>query len=138
MAFNSNQYAWSDIKVIILGREVTGIQGVEYTPSTEKEYVYGRGSNPLGIQSGNKAVKGSIKLLQSEVTALSAAVKAANPLYNLTDVSFDLIVSYGDDTVTTDIINGVEITDYTKGMSQNDKYMEIELPFMALSVTEGA
>lgn len=134
--FSTKQYAWSDVNVMLLGRQVTGIQGLSYKVSQEKEYVYGRGNEPLSIQSGNKSVEGSITLLQSEVIALTKAVKASNPTHNLTDISFDIVVAYGDDTVTTDIVMGVEFTEYEKSLDQGDANMEIELSFMALYVQE--
>ncbi len=138
MAFNSKQYAFSDIKVILLGRELEGFRGVKYKVTTEKEALFGRGKKALSIQSGNEAVEGELMLLQSEVEALRAAVKAVNPLYKLTDVSFDIVVTYGDTTSVTDIILGAEFTEYEKGMEQSDKFMEVSLPFLALDVKEGA
>lgn len=139
MAFNSAQYSWADVKVIMLGREVTGLQGVKYKVSTEVEEVYGRGSLPLALQSGNKSFEGTIMLLQSEVDALEIAVATINPLYDLTDVQFDVVVTYGDaGSSHTDTIQGAKITDYEKGMEQGDKYMKIEMPFKALGVIRKA
>lgn len=138
MAFNSKQYQFSDIKVILLGRELEGFRGVKYKVSTDKEVLFGRGKKGLSIQSGNETIEGELMLLQSEVEALRAAVKAVNPLYKLTDVSFDIVVTYGDSTAVTDIIQGAEFTEYEKGMEQADKFMEVTLPFLALDVKEGA
>lgn len=139
MAFTTNQFAWSDVRVVLLGRELVGIQGIKYKVSQEKEPVYGRGIEPLSIQSGNKSYEGSITLLQSELEALEAAVKAVNPSYDLTSVSFDIPVSYGNGTTSvTDIVLGVEINEYEKGMEQSDKQMKIELPFVALGVKRNA
>lgn len=135
MAFQSKQYAWSDVRVVLLGRELVGIQGIKYKSAQEKEFVYGRGNEPLSIQSGNKAYDGTLTILQSELEALDAAVQAVNPNYDLTAVSFDIVVSYGDGTnSTTDIVQSVEITEYEKGLEQADKNMKIELPFMALGI----
>lgn len=138
MAFNSKQYQFSDIKVILLGRELEGFRGVKYKVSTDKEVLFGRGKKGLSIQSGNETIEGELMLLQSEVEALRAAVKAVNPLYKLTDVSFDIVVTYGDSIAVTDIIQGAEFTEYEKGMEQADKFMEVTLPFLALDVKEGA
>lgn len=139
MAFNTKQYTWSDVRVVMLGRELTGIQGVSYKTTRDKEPVYGRGSEPLSIQSGNKSYEGTITLLQSELQALEAAVQAVNPLYDLTDVSFDIIVSYGDGAnSTTDILQSVEISEYEKGLEQADKYMAVELSFMAIGIKRNA
>lgn len=138
MAFNTKEYTWSDVRVVLLGRELTGIQAVSYKMAQDKEPVYGRGNEPLAIQSGNKSFEGSITLLQSELEALLAAVKAVNSLYHLTDISFDLVVSYGNGaSSSTDIIQSVEITEFDKGMGQTDKSMKIELPFLATGIKYG-
>lgn len=139
MAFNSAQYSWADVKVIMLGREVTGLQGVKYKVARELEEVRGRGNDPLALQRGNKSYDGSIMLLQSEVEALEVAVAALDPNYDLTDVQFDIIVTYGDGGVShTDTVQGVVITEYEKGINQGDKYMKIELPFKALGIKRKA
>lgn len=138
-AFNSKQYQFSDLRVIVLGRELQGFQGVKYTRKKDKELLYGRGNKPLSIQSGNESVEGELMLLQSELEGLTAAVKSANPLYNLTDVRLDIIVTYGNGTTAkTDIIQGAEFTEYEKGLEQESKFMEISLKFIALDVLEGA
>lgn len=137
MAFNSKQYAFSDIRVIILGRELEGFRGVSYKVSVEKEHLHGRGKKPLSIQSGNETIEGELTLLQSEVVGLTAAVKAVNPVAKLTDVSFDIVITYGEgSTSVTDILRSCEFTDYEKGMSNGDKNMEITMPFLALDLNE--
>ena len=139
MAFNTKQYAWSDVRVVLLGRELTGIQGISYGVDRDKEAVYGRGSDPLSIQSGNKSYEGKITLLQSELEALEAAVQAVNPAYDLTDVAFDIVVSYGNGaTSTTDIVLSAEISKYEKGLEQEDKFMKVDLDFMALGIKRNA
>lgn len=139
MAFNSKQYQFSDISVVVLGRTLQGFQGVKYSVKTEKEPVFGRGNRALSIQKGNETIEGELMLLQSEVEALRAAIKSVNPLYKLTDISFDIVVTYGDGlTSATDIILGAEFKEYEKGMEQGDKFMEISLKFLALDLKEGA
>lgn len=137
MSFNSKQYTFSDIRVIVLGREIEGFRGVKYKVSTDKEVLHGRGRKALSIQSGQEKIEGELMLLQSEVVALSQAVKASNPDLKITDVSFDIVVTYGNGTTaTTDIIRSCEFTEYEKGMENGDKYMEVSLPFLALDVNE--
>lgn len=139
MAFNSKEFTYADINVTILGRNITGLRGIKYKVTTNKERLYGRGKKALAIQSGNEEVEGEIMLLQSELTALTLAAKAANPLNKITDISFDIVVSYGQGTTArTDIIIGAELTEYEMGMEQDDKFMEISIPFMALDIKEVA
>jgi hypothetical protein len=127
---------WRDISVLILDRTLQGITDVEYTPKQDKEYVYGRGSDPTSIQSGRRSVEGSITLLQSELDMFMAAAQKVNPLWSILDVSFDIIVVYADGLLIgrTDTIVGCQIKEYKKSMSSDDKFMKIALPFMGLKI----
>lgn len=134
--FNSKEYEWSDITAIIAGRAATGIRSVKYTKKQEKEALYAKGNKPHSIQRGNKSYEGTIALLQSEVEALSAAAGG-----DILDIQFNVVVSYGNpakgDVIHTDLLKGVEITEVPKGMSQGDKFAEIELPFISLDIIDG-
>lgn len=133
----SKQFEWNDISVVILGKIITGITNIEIEEKQDKAPVYGRGAKPLAIQSGQKSYEGSITLLQSEYAALLAAAKASNPAYGITDISFDITWQFNrtiDSKTETYNITGAEFTSGKLGMGQNDKNMEIELPFMALDL----
>ena len=126
------EFSFKDIRVRLLGRDIVGLQGITYKKTVEKEYVYGRGNKPLGIQTGNVKVEGTLSILQSEFEALQAAVG------DITNVQFDVVNTYGNGlTAKTDMILSVSVTEYEKGMKQNDKFKVIDLPFMALDVLEG-
>lgn len=133
--FNSKEYEWADVTVVMAGRDALGIRGVSYTSAQEKEALYAKGNKPHGIQRGNKSYAGSIRLLQSEYEALNAAAGG-----DALDVSFNIIVSYGNpskgDIIKTDLLVGAEITSKPKSLNQNDKFMEIELPLVMLDVVE--
>ena len=131
--FNSREYEWSDVSVVLANRDVTGLRGVSYTATQEKEALYAKGNKPHGIQRGNIAYSGSIRLLQSELNALQVA--SGGSILNITT---DIVVSYGNptlgDVIHTDLIRGVEFTEEPRAINQNDKFMEIELPFIAIDV----
>ncbi len=133
--FDTREYEWADVTLVIAGRDATGIRGISYTSSQEKEALYAKGNKPHGIQRGNKSYEGALRLLQSEYDALNAAAGG-----DVLDVSFDVIVSYGNpskgDVIKTDLLAGVEITSKPKSINQNDKFMEIELPIVMLDVKE--
>lgn len=140
MAFfdsNNKEFSWSNVQAVAVGRNLTKIRGVKYGAKKEKEAVYARGENPHGIQSGNKAYEGEIKLLQSEAETLSALL---SPEQDLTDLPpFDLVVSYvpkGALAPLTHICRGVEITEDMREMSQGDKFQEITLPVLFLGITK--
>ena len=134
--FDTREYEWADVTVVMAGRDVTGIRGVSYTSEQEKEALYAKGNKPHGIQRGNKSYTGSIRLLQSEYDALNAAAGG-----DALNVSFNIVVSYGNpangDVIKTDLLRGVELTSKPKTLNQNDKFMEIELPLIMLDIQEG-
>lgn len=129
--FNSREYEWSDINVVMAGRNVTGFRAVSYTSKQEKEALYAKGNKPHSIQRGNKSYEGSISLVQSEYEALKQAAGG-----DILDASIDLVVSYGNptkgDTIVTDLLQGVEFTDDKTEWKQGDKFPEKELPFIFL------
>ena len=77
--FNSKEYEWADINVVMAGRPVTGFRSVKYSSKQEKEALYAKGNKPQGVQRGNKSYEGSIGLLQSEYEALSQACVSPLP-----------------------------------------------------------
>ena len=129
--FNSREYEWSDINVVMAGRNVTGFRAVSYTSKQETEALYAKGNKPHSIQRGNKSYEGSISLVQSEYEALKQAAGG-----DILDASIDLVVSYGNptkgDTIVTDLLQGVEFTDDKTEWKQGDKFQEKELPFIFL------
>ena len=48
--FTSREYEFADITVFLGKRDVTGLRGIEYKESQEKEAMYGKGNKPLSIQ----------------------------------------------------------------------------------------
>lgn len=129
--FNTREYEWADINVVMAGRNVTGFRAVSYTSKQEKEALYAKGNKPHSIQRGNKSYEGSISLVQSEYEALKQAAGG-----DILDASIDLVVSYGNptkgDTIVTDLLQGVEFTDDKTEWKRGDKFQEKELPFIFL------
>lgn len=131
--FDSRQYEYADITVILGGKDITGLRGIKYSKKQEKEVIYGKGNEPISIQKGNKSYEGEISLLQSELDTL-----AVNGGGSILDMQLDAIVSYGNpskgDVLTIDCIQGIQFTEEAKEMSQGDKFMEVKLPFICLRV----
>lgn len=136
--FNSREYEWANVEIVMLGRPVTGIRGVSYKTSQEKEVVYARGNEPRAIQKGNKSYEGTITLLQSELEALLQTVSKGKSVVDIP--AFDIAVAYvsvSGAEIVTDVIKNCEFTEVEKALNQNDKFMEIELPFIALGIEYG-
>jgi hypothetical protein len=130
MAFNSREYEWADVTLILGGVDITGIRSIKYTEKAEKEAVYAKGRFPHSIQKGNVAFEGEISVLQSEYEALVASSGGKSIL----GLSLDAEISYGNppDAIITDRIIGLQFTEAGKDTKQGDKFIEIKLPFIAL------
>jgi len=131
---NNEEYAWGDINVVLLGRNVAGLLAIKYKKSQSKELRYARGVKPTGFKRGNKKYEGSITILQSELLAL----EAASPNNDILDLrNIDIVFSYGDletGILTTKLAKFAEFTEFEEGMKQGDQNMEIELPFVCLDI----
>ena len=129
--FNSREYEWSDVNVVVAGRVVTGLRGIKYSSKQEKELLHAKGNKPHSVQRGNKTYEGEITLLQSEYEALRKAAGG-----DILDISFNTAISYGNpskgDAVTNDILIGCEFTEDNTEWKQGDKFQEKTLPFIYL------
>lgn len=131
--FNSAEYAWKDIEVVIMGRPLVRILEIEYTTEVEKKHIYGRGNKALGIQTGNEKVSGQITIGQSELEAMIRKAAEVKPGGKVTDISFNVNVAYRLDVdIIRDRIVGFTITQMPKAMKQGDVDMQVKLPFLAL------
>lgn len=130
--FNSKEYAWIDVQVVLLGRPVTGLRGISYKTKRQKETLYATGKKARGIQFGKKEVDGTITVLQSEFIAMNRAAQEKG-YDDITDIEFDVIVSYLPETgiIQTDKIVGLSITEGGHDIKEGDLYQEVSLPFIA-------
>lgn len=127
------QPAWEDYRLFMGGRFVTGIRGFSYGVSKNKELIYGEGSEPLDVGRGNKTPKCELKVLQSELEAIILSGGGdPNEIPPFTIVH--QYVRKGTTAIVTDVITGVEITDWTKAMDQGATFMEVTLPCICLKV----
>ncbi len=135
--FDSREYEWADLTLILGGRDITGIRAVKYGSKIEREAVYAKGRYPHAIQSGNIAYEGEITLLRSEYEAL---VKAGNG--SVLSLSLDGLFNYGNpdegNPLTSDRASGIRFTESMKEDKQGDKFQEITLPFICLRIKEQA
>jgi len=132
MAFDSREYEFAGITLILGDKDITGVRGIKYTAKQEKELVYGKGYVPLKIQKGVRSYEGEITCLQSELETLIAA----SPDGSILSLQLDAVVCYGDptkgDVLITDVLQGIQFTEEAKEMKQGDKFAEIKLPFIFL------
>lgn len=127
---NGREYEWADIKLNVGGIEIDGFRNISYKPSQEKEILHAKGREPRSIQRGNKTYTGSLTFTQSELIAIERAT-----LKSILDLKVDIVIAFVPDDsakIYTVVLKGAEFTDAEQKMAQGDKFMEIELPFMAL------
>lgn len=130
---NGREYEWADICLNVGGVEIKGFRNINYKESQEKEPLHAKGNKPRSIQRGNKTYTGSLTFTQSEVIALKAAAGSLS----LLDIKVDIIVAFVPENsakIRVVSILGAEFTDIEEKMTQGDKFMEIELPFLALDI----
>ena len=124
MAFDSREYEFADLTLVLGGKDITGFRGIKYTTKQDKEPVYGKGNEPLKIQKGNKSHEGELTILQSEYETLVAN----SPSGSILDLQLDAVVAYGNpgngDMLITDVLQGLQFTEESKEVKQGDKFME--------------
>ncbi len=129
--FDTSEYAWKDIEVVILGRPILRLLEVKYKSETDFSEIFGKGSEPLGLQEGNTTYSGELTIGQSEFEQL---VQISGG--RLSRLKFDIPIAYSlDGVIIKDIVRTVRITSFEKGMKQGDKAMEIKLPFKATGLS---
>ncbi|WP_417289612.1 hypothetical protein [Corallibacter sp.] len=131
--FNSRQYEWADITLILGGQDITEIRAVKYSEAAERELLYAKGRFPQSVQTGNIAYKGEIAMLQNQYNALVAAGNGS-----VLSLSLDGLVGYGNpsagDVPTFDRLMGIHFLEAAKDIKQGDKFQEIKLPFIFLKL----
>lgn len=137
--FKTNECAWAQFAIKMLGRTIQGIRGFEFKYSIEKELLYAAGSAAIDVQEGNESGSGTITLLKYEFDLLNDAAFAAG-YANIIKVPHTLINITGmfkkDAFSATRIIEvpTLAFTDCTVAMQQNAKMTEVPLPFIAPTI----
>jgi hypothetical protein len=131
--FNTREYEWADITVVLGGIDLLTIRAVKCKKKRETEEVFAKGRQPYAIQSGNDTYEGEIELLKSGYDALEDAAGG-----NILDAKVDMLVCYGNpangDVMRTKRISGVRFTESEEAAKQGDKFMPVTLPFKALGM----
>lgn len=121
-------YSWSEHKVFMGGRFVTGIRGFKYKSTRKVENIYAEGDEVADVGYGNREYSCEMKLLQNELEAIIQAGGGDPFSLKPFTVVHSYIPTHGVAQVVTDIIEGVEFTDVEKAMDQGATFMEITCP----------
>ncbi len=130
MTFNSEEYAFNDITLVMLGRPVSTLRRIRYKVMQEKENIYGKGKKPIARGRGNVMFEGDITILHSDLRALIASVGGGENILSIRP--FDIVVNYGPlvGIQSTDILKYVEFTEQEIDVKEGDKFTEIPLPIL--------
>ena len=128
---NNKEYAWGDITVVVFGRPLVGITGIEYKSKKAKDVKHGWGRNPKSIQHGKREYEGTLTLMQSELTAHAPSGRRFRVYAPGNSCHFTY---EADLVVTVDKICCASLTESPSGMKEGDAQAEIALPFVALDV----
>lgn len=135
--FDSRQYEWADLTLILGGQDMTKIRSVKYSEKAEREPVYAKGRYAHSVQTGNIQYSGEIVLLQSDYEALVKAGKGS-----VLSLSLDGLFIYGNPSEGTNMMTdrafGIRFTEASKELKQGDKFQEIALPFVCLNIKNQA
>jgi hypothetical protein len=139
MGFSTQECDWSKVSVSILGVKLQGLKGLEVSKSVEKEYLYGSSDEPIDITSGNKSYPGSLKILKYELDKMNEAAIVAG-YEDITEVPHSLIVATIEFKKAANtprrvmVVPAVSFTELKYAMSQGDKFMEVDLPFLGMGL----
>lgn len=137
MGFNSREYEWADLTLVLGGVDIAGMRAVKYTEKIEREALYAKGRQPYTIQSGNIMYEGEITMLRGEYDKLVKAGKGS-----VLSLALDGQFAYGNpnegNAMTQDIAQGIRFTEAAKEFKQGDKFQEITLPFICLNIKNQA
>lgn len=135
MSFNSREYQYSDISVSVGGIDIVTLRAIKAKKKVEQEAIYGKGREPLSIQTGNSSYEGEFVCMKSDLDKLEDAAGG-----DITTARFDILVHYGNpsqgDVMRTNKIFGVAVGEIEEAMKQGDKFQEVTLPFLALGIVK--
>jgi hypothetical protein len=132
--FDSKECEWIDLGIYLNGVKAGKATGLKYKKSRETEALYAGGDEPISIQRGNKTYTGTLNALKGLVDDMNKAAKEAGG-EDLYDVEWLIVANYrakSNRLIQIDTLTGVQFEDMERGMMQNDKKMDIALPFKYL------
>ncbi len=83
---------WNSITVNMLGRDVEGINELEYDDNVEMDVVRGQGMYPIGYSEGNYEAKASISLYNEEWNGLQKSLPPGHGMHQI--APFPIVVEY--------------------------------------------
>lgn len=134
MAFDSSEVAWRDLEVFLNGQRIGKVKRLKYKTSRETEALHGAGDEAFDINPGNKTHTGELVVFKSVIDTMNLAAKAAGG-DDLTDIPWVIGGTYKATAVaakTSITLPNVRFDEFEQGLENNNKAMEVTLPFKCL------
>lgn len=131
MAFNSDEYGFIDLQVVMLGRPIISLRGLRYKSSQDKGNVHGAGKEPIARTRGQKNYDGTLRVLLSEIRALLQSLGNGKDILSIRP--FDIVASYAPEAggvISTDLLQYVEFTECEIDVNNADQFIEVALPLV--------
>lgn len=125
---NGIRHSWSQVRINVMGRTVTGISEITYEDETEMEDIIGQGGMPTHRGEGNYTAKCGLKLYNYEVDAILRSGGIGSRLQDIPP--FDITVVYlpkGQDGLITHTIRNVQIMGNSRSAKAGDKMLEVSM-----------
>ncbi len=131
-AFNSEEYGFVDLQVVMLGRPLATLQGLRFKEMQEKSNVYGAGAKPIARSRGQITYEGEVKILLSDYLAiLQSQGNGSNGALKIKP--FDIIASFAPSVgsvITTFVLVYTEFTEVEVNVNQGDMGIVMTLPII--------
>lgn len=131
MAFNSEEYGFIDLQVVMFGRPIIGLRGIRYRESQEKGNVHGAGKKPIARTRGQVNFEGELRILHSELRAILQSEGNGKSILSIRP--FDITCTYAPETggvISTDTLKYVEFMECEVDLNNGDQFTEITLPII--------
>lgn len=132
--FDNKEFEHAELTVTVSGAPLTKLRGLSGQVDADKETLFAAGRNGISIQTGNKTITGSLKMLFGALMDLWTASVAAGG-DDPTDIEVDIIGKVVRRTNRKQYLitfEGVQFNTAGFSEDQGDKFVEVELPFVAL------
>lgn len=131
---NGIQHSWASVRMVLLGRTVTGVTKIEYDDNVNLENNYGAGNMPESRGVGNYEAKCSIELYQHEVVGIQQSI-AGKRLQEIDP--FDIVVTFlpeGNAGLVVDVIKDCQFKTNGRSLNQSDPNSKVPLELIVSNI----
>ena len=131
MAFDTKEFGFNDLKIVIAGRPIIGLRGLKIKTSLEMEDITGQGGKTVSRGFGEEKAEGELTLLGSEFNALETYALQTKNLSSIHKLVFDIPIVVGSSLSSGFVrylATGCQIKEREFEMAAGQQYQEYTLP----------